>query len=266
MSQISIIIPTYNWEKYIKETIESVLTQNFKNFEIIIINDYSTDNKEEIIKNFKDNRIVYIKNDQNLNIVWSRNKWLEISKWKYICFLDHDDLFIDSQKLKLQYDFLEKNLDYGMVWSSVILINENWEKIWEINSRISDYDLKNHIIMSNQFTCWSVMFRKSIIEKIWFLNKRYNKSDDYDYWLKIWKISKIENINKYLFAYRIHSNSTTFQWLNRYKMIFMWFKLALIHWKKYPNYLKQILIRFVADFIIPDKIIQFLILKFKNKI
>lgn len=266
MPEISIILPTYNWEKYISKTIESVLSQNFKNFEIIIVNDCSTDNTEEIIKNFKDIRIIYIKNDKNLNIVWSRNKWLEIVKWKYICFLDHDDLFIDNEKLKLQYDFLEKNIDYGMIWSSAILINENWNKTWEINSRITNEDIKNHLIMSNQFTCWSVMFRKNLIEKIWLLNNKYNKSDDYDYWLKIWKIYKVENISNKLFAYRIHSNNTTFQGFNRYKMIYMWFKLALIHWKKYPNFYKQIALRFFWDFIIPNKLLWLLIKIFKNKI
>lgn len=266
MTKISIILPTYNWEKYLKETIDSVLDQTFIEFELIIINDCSQDWTENVIKTYNDNRIIYLKNEKNLNIVWSRNKWLKIANWDYICFLDHDDLFLSTDKLKIQLNFLEKNQDYWMIWSSVILINELGEKIWEINSRIGNDNLKHHIIMSNQFTCWSVMFRKNLIEKIWLLNHKYNKSDDYDYWLKIWKISKIENIETPLFAYRIHSNNTTFQGLNKYKMILMWFKLALLHWKNYPNFYKQIIIRFLWDFIIPNKIINLLLKFLKNKI
>ncbi len=266
MPKISIILPTYNWEKYLKETINSVINQSFNDFELIIINDDSSDWSEDIIKYFNDKRIIYLKNEKNINIVWSRNKWLEIAQWDYICFLDHDDLFIDKNKLKIQYDFLEKNIDYWMVWTWTVLIDENSKEFDKVSPRISNEDLKTHLIMSNQFYCWSVMFRKSLIEKIWFLDKRYTKSDDYDYWLRIWKVSKIKNLEDYSFSYRIHSNNTTFQWLNRYKMILMWFKLALIHWIKYPNYIKQISIRFLWDFVIPEKLLQYLIKKFKNKI
>ncbi len=99
ISSISIILSTYNGSRYIRESIESVLSQSYKNFEFIIINDCSSDRTEEIILQYqkKDKRIIYIKNETNLKLTESLNKWIRASKWEYIARIDDDDIWLKNK-------------------------------------------------------------------------------------------------------------------------------------------------------------------------
>ena len=123
--RISIILPTYNGAKYIRKAIESVISQNFFDWELMIINDGSTDNTEEIIEEYKskDNRIVYIKNDSNLGIQKTFNKGLGEAKREYVARIDDDDEWIDKDKLTNQVEFLDNNQDYVLVGTGVIIVD-----------------------------------------------------------------------------------------------------------------------------------------------
>lgn len=108
MPFFSVILPTYNREKLLRKAIDSVLKQTFTNFELIIINDGSTDNTENIVFDYTDKRIAYIKNDTNLERCLSRNKGIKQAKGKYICFLDSDDYHLHNHLEKL-HSFIKKN-------------------------------------------------------------------------------------------------------------------------------------------------------------
>lgn len=90
---VSIIMPSYNTGKFIKETINSVIAQTYSNWELIIVDDCSTDNTDEIVKSINDNRIIYLKNETNSGAAISRNKALREAKGRWIAFLDSDDLW-----------------------------------------------------------------------------------------------------------------------------------------------------------------------------
>ena len=104
---ISVIIPTHNREKTIKKSIDSVLCQTYNNIEIIVVDDKSTDNTEEVINSIKDNRIKYIKLDENKGACFARNKGIELAQGKYIAFQDSDDEWL-PQKLEIQLRYLEE--------------------------------------------------------------------------------------------------------------------------------------------------------------
>lgn len=104
---ISVLMPAYNAEKYIKEAIESILNQTFSNFEFIIIDDGSIDATEEIIKSFKDSRIVYIKNEKNLGLIKTLNKGISIARGEFIARMDSDDISM-PQRFELQLDVFKK--------------------------------------------------------------------------------------------------------------------------------------------------------------
>lgn len=261
MPKISIILTVFNWEKYIYDTINSVLNQTFTNFELIIINDCSTDKSDNIIKSINDKRIINIKNSENLNIVKSRNLWIIKSTWDYICFLDQDDLLV-STKLEKQNYFLDNNIDYGLVWCNIINIDENNYTIWNTYVPESDKIIRNRILRSSQFACWAVMFRRLLINKIWLLNEKYIKSDDYDLWLRIWTISKMYNLKEQLFKYRYHSNNTS---NNSHKeMSIKSLKLSIKYRSFYPNFYKSIIL-WLWFIIIPNNISS-KILKYTNKL
>ena len=105
---VSVLMAVYNGEKYLLEAIESILNQTYTNFEFLIINDGSTDSTEEIILSYSDQRIRYIKNEQNLKLIASLNKGLDLAKGKYIARMDADDISLPD-RLEKQVNFLERN-------------------------------------------------------------------------------------------------------------------------------------------------------------
>ena len=125
---VSIIMPSYNTGRFISETIESVLVQTYSNWELIIVDDCSTDNTDEVVKNYlSDDRIHYIKNEINSGAAVSRNRALREANGKWIAFLDSDDLW-EPDKLNKQIAFMENN-DYHFSYTNYIqikkLLNKN---------------------------------------------------------------------------------------------------------------------------------------------
>lgn len=120
---VSIIMPAYNAEKYIKDAVDSVIKQTYTNWELIIIDDCSSDGTEKMIKKYQDRRIRYIKNKKNQGAVLSRNKGMRISSGRYVAFLDSDDMW-EPRKLQRQLNLLQ-NKGYFMSYSGIKIVNEN---------------------------------------------------------------------------------------------------------------------------------------------
>lgn len=200
---VSIIIPCYNASSYIKETINSVLTQTFQNFEILVINDGSIDDSSHIIKNIKDDRI-YLVEHENQGVSFSRNKGVAMAKGNYVVFLDADDLLHPS--------FLEKRV-FCLSESSaiacasrVILVDKNGNKIEENKKYFAAYkssqilEFKDGIV-----TCpSSYLFKTEFLKKYKVtFNKNLQSSADKFFLLEVLKQGKIELINDSPMYYRI---------------------------------------------------------------
>ena len=263
MPKISIITPTYKWALYIAQTIESLMIQSFTDYEHIIINDNSPDDVEIVIQEYmkKDSRIIYYKNNINLWIAWSRNRWIEISKGKYLCFLDHDDIFIDREKLKKQFDFLESRKDYDVVSSLIITIDQKWKTMYKNYARETDNDIRNHFLQSNQFLPCAMMIRKSAIDKFWWFDSSYDKSDDYDLRMKIGRNWKMYCIQEYMTWYRVHENNTSGNLKALYHMRFLSWKIFFKNKQYYPNFWKAFFMRAIESILPPSfvkKVIYFI--------
>lgn len=242
---VSIILPTFNWNSiWLTESINSVLNQSYTNFELIIINDASTNNIEKNILEFtkNDNRIVYNKNDVNLKLTKSLNKWIQLAKWEYIARIDDDDIWCDKDKLKKQVEFMENNLDYWLCWTSTIIIDKNWNEKKRVIMREKNINIKNNILKSNQFTHSSIIIRKEKLDKIWwFYDEKYNWAEDYELWLRIWRISKFYNLNEFLVKYRwLETSISRKKWLIQEILTF---KIIFKNCKYYPNFYKSIILR-----------------------
>ena len=146
---VSVIITTFNRPQYLAEAIDSVLIQDFKALELIVINDASTDGKtEEIILLYKDKdqRVKYIKNERNLNSVRSLNAGLKSASGKYIAILDDDDAWIYKGKLSQQVKFLEDNKDYILVGTNIIAVEaEKGREIVKSNYALTDDKIRKSI-------------------------------------------------------------------------------------------------------------------------
>ena len=178
--EISLIMPVYNAkEEELLLAIKSILNQTFDDFEFIIINDGSTNNSEDVILSLNDKRIKYLKNDNNLKLIATLNKGLDIAKGKYIARLDCDD-YSDNTRLEKQYKFLEQNQSVGVLGTYFKVIPEG--KTMIVPTLQQDVTLyirycQNCLIHS------SVMFRKSVIDKT---GLRYDKNclhaEDHKLW------------------------------------------------------------------------------------
>jgi glycosyltransferase involved in cell wall biosynthesis len=198
---VSIIMPVYNGEKYLHEAIDSILNQTYTNFEFIIINDGSIDKSEEIIKSYKDKRIRYIKNPQNIGLDETLNSAFTIARGEYIARMDCDDL---SQKTRIekQVKFMESNLDHDLVGSQYINIDSS-RKPFEIGAQVQDTDeIKNAIQSVNCFCHGSVMFRTSFLRKYSIsYNHKFSPYEDYELWTRIAQMTKVKNLPEVLYAY-----------------------------------------------------------------
>lgn len=195
----------YNCEKYLPESIESILNQSFKDLELIIIDDCSTDNSLKIIKNYgeKDKRIKIIKNKHNSGASQSRNNGLTLAEGEYIAILDSDDIAL-IDRLKIQYDFLTNNKSFFLVGGQAYNIDENSRIISKTHMETSREGIEKKLPYQNCFYHSSIMFRN---EKIMY-RPNFMKIEDYDFFLRLLSLGKkMINLNKILLKYRIRKNS-----------------------------------------------------------
>lgn len=199
---VTVLMAVYNGEKYLCEAIESILDQTYTNFEFLIINDGSSDRTEEIILSYNDKRIRYIKNEQNLKLIASLNKGLDLAKGKYIARMDADDISL-PERLKKQVEFMERNTDHILVASCVSFIPD--EEIYGTQSLSSD-EIRYKLLSNNCIYHTSVMLRKSMLNGHYYSN-HYLHVEDYEFWTRLIGIGKFCVSDDKLVKYRVHSES-----------------------------------------------------------
>lgn len=187
MPKVSVVIPTYNRAKYICEAIDSVLAQTYKDHEIIVIDDGSTDNTKELLNKYE-TKIKYIY-QENKGISAARNAGIKVAKGEYIAFLDSDDLWL-SEKLKVQVKALEENKEIGLVYSSMSRIDSSG-KFWGMcpSTPAGDncYDL---LISESHYPTPTILVRKECFEKAGLFDETMKGIEDLDWCYRIIKFYK----------------------------------------------------------------------------
>jgi glycosyltransferase involved in cell wall biosynthesis len=224
--KVSIIVPVYNAEKYIEETLQSILNQDFKDFELIVIDDASTDNSFKKIKEIskKDQRIKIFKNKTNKGRAGTVNVGFSQSKGEFIAFCDADDLMY-PERLKKQFSFLKKNSEIDLIYGNIIKFwPNNIEKLRKAatfknsseplnilkqeSKKNKNYKHASSILHSKDYIPGSsIIFRKKIIDQGIKMDENLKNSEDCDFNFQIigagYKIAKIPIVT---FKYRIHKN------------------------------------------------------------
>lgn len=242
---VSIILPTYNRAGYIRRAIESVLSQTYKNFELIIINDNSTDKTENIISHYqnKDSRIKIIANTTNIGFVKSLNKGIKKSKGQYIARIDDDDFWCDEGKLEKQIGFLEEHQNYVLVGGGIIKIDENGKEFVRHLLPKEDEDIRKLILLDDCFAHSAVVFKKKTWEKVNGYNEKLTISQDWDLWMKFGKLGKFYNFQEYFICYlQGKQNRSNFNIRANLKRNI---KLRKKYSKNYPNFQKAFLLGWV---------------------
>ncbi len=199
--KVSVIMSVFNGERYIKQAIKSILNQTYLDFEFIIINDGSTDNTADILKEFKDKRIKIINNKTNLGLTASLNKAISLARGEFIARMDADDISL-PYRFEYQVEFLENNPDIALVGSSYYVCDEK-DEIKSIVEVLTDPDdLKQGLEKQNWFGHGTVMLRKTALDIVGNYDESYKYAQDYDLWLRIANKFNIANIKEPLYIWR----------------------------------------------------------------
>lgn len=209
---VSIIIPMYNCEKFIQETLDSVLSQTYKNFEVIAVNDGSTDGTLQIVSQIakSDNRIICISQD-NSGVSASRNKAIQLSKGEYIAFLDHDDIWLPD-KLENQVPFFQQNSKIGFVFSNAIYFNEEGKNTLLYRKSPPTGRIFGKLLMHSFLCVSTVILRRDCLFGLKELfDNRLCLGEELDIFLRLLYKWDAAYVDKTLVRYRLHRASYTFQ-------------------------------------------------------
>lgn len=202
---VSIILPTYNGEKYIRESIQSIIDQTYQDWELIVIDDCSTDNTNRIVAEFesKDERIKLYKNKKNLRLPASLNRGFELSKGDFLTWTSDDNLYNPNAIEKL-VEALSSDEKYGLVFSRMEFIDADGGT----NNLSMDVKDENEIYYHNIVGA-SFMYTRKVYECIGDYNVQKFLMEDYDYWLRVANSFSIKYLNEILYKYRLHQGSLT---------------------------------------------------------
>lgn len=203
---VTIFMAVFNGEKYIKEAIDSVLIQDFEDFELLIVNDGSTDNTVDVIAKFNDNRIRLLHNDGNKGLTYTRNHGLREAKGKYFAILDSDDIAMPG-RLKTQVNFLNENQSIAICGGQANFTDSNKDKIPGYTVPVGK-DLSHQLVIYNVFINSTLMMKTDIMREVGGY-REVSPAEDYDLSFRIGLKYQVANLTDKLVIYREHGNNTS---------------------------------------------------------
>lgn len=209
MTRVSVIMPVYNSEKYVGEAIESILNQTYEDFELIIIDDGSKDSSAEIIQSYKDERIVFIKNEVNRGFLYNLNYGIEISKGEYIARLDNDDISYPT-RFEKQVQFLDSHPETVLVGTKMDLLIDGKKRDSQKVPLETEKEIKFSLLFGNYCIAHSsFMMRKSVFTETNLTYNTFIQTPDYHMLLDMSLRGDVSMIPEPLIAWRIHSAQST---------------------------------------------------------
>lgn len=199
---VSVLMPVFNGEKYIREAIDSILNQTFADFELVIVNDGSTDQSASIVESYSDPRIRLYHNDRNRGLSYTRNRCIELAKGELLAKLDCDDIALPT-RLADQVAFLREYEDFGLIGGWVQFIDSSGI-LGEVASFLATSEqIPSVMLFHNCFAQSALMFRRSVLPREWYRDE-YPPAEDYDLWIRIARKTRVANLPKVVTYYRLH--------------------------------------------------------------
>jgi len=234
MSRVSVIIPAYNREKFIERSIESVLSQTYQDFEIIVVDDGSTDNTKKVLERY-DGKIKYFY-QENGGSSAARNRGIQESTGEYIAFLDSDDIWMPD-KLAIQVEILDKNTNIGIVHSKMMMFNEKGDEIGVKPEKPTGRNFMELIEIAGDLPTSSVITRRECFNKAGMFDTNLMTIQDFDMWLRISQHYGIyEYKEKSLAHYFRHGQQNTSKRSNLLKGLVLFNRKVLKNYGNLPNF------------------------------
>lgn len=207
MPLVTVLLPVYNGEQYLQETIRSILAQSYRDFEFLIVDDGSTDKTAEIIAGFDDKRIRVLVNEKRLKLSGALNRGIEEARGDFIARMDADDLAL-TNRLQVQVDFLLKNKDVGICGSAIEVFGSTRTR--KDIFPLSADGIKSYALFDCPFCHPSVMLRKELFNRHQLrYDGSYYPTEDYELWSRAIESFQTVNLKEVLLKYRVHEKSMT---------------------------------------------------------
>lgn len=212
--KVSVILPVYNAQKYLREAIDSILNQTFKDFEFIIINDGSRDSSPEIIKSYSDERIRYYDNDGNKGLIYTLNRGIDLAKGEYIARMDADDISMPT-RFEKQVAYMDSHPDCIVCGTDTqSFYNDKIKdfiiKLLPSHYKYDDCTIKKYLLISACFAHPTVFIRtKTLIDNNIRYKEEYKHAEDYKLWIDLCDYGNFHNLHEKLLKYRITPTQIT---------------------------------------------------------
>lgn len=227
---VSIIMAAYNCGPFVRQAIESVCAQRYQNWELLIIDDASTDTTAQMIASVSDTRIRLLTHAKNLGIEGTRNEALHLADGKYVAVLDSDDVWLDEHKLETQVAFLEAHPQCVIVGTYITHISATGVATGSTRYATDDSTIRNRILIRNQFAHSSVLMRNDALKKT--LGYRGELAEDLDLFLQLGNHGTFANIPEYVTGYRMHGTGASSRRLEMARAVH---EVLSRHSNSYPN-------------------------------
>lgn len=266
--KISVLMPVYNGQKYLKTSIESILGQTFRDFEFIIVDDGSTDKSWEIIEGYKrkDKRIVALRNKHNIGTSRTLNLGLSVTSGKYVVRMDADD-WSYPERLQWQYEFMEKHSDVGVSGGTIEICNENLKVINKRKYPTTDKEARKIIFCYSPFAHSTTIWNTKMMKNVGGYNNNMPLSQDCDLYFRVGQLAKFGNTDKILIKLRTHSGSSSVLKNSLQEQYAVYARIkAIMEYGYSSNFIDKVYIffRIIAMFFIPTKI-KFLLFNFLRR-
>ena len=206
--RVSVVISTFNGEKYLPEALDSILNQTFDDFELIIVNDGSTDSTAKILSELKDERLVIIENSVNSGIAASQNKAIAVASGRYVALQDHDDISLPD-RLQAQVDFLDHHSEIALVGSGCSRIDEAGKTIELMDGPVGDMQLKWGFLFGCPIFHTAVMVRRAVLDDGPAYSEDYAFACDYELLSRVVATHQVAQMPRPLVSWRTHSGATS---------------------------------------------------------
>lgn len=199
---VSIVMATHNGQRHLVEALESIFKQTYDNWELIIIDDASTDGTGELVNKFNSSKIRVVRNDTQLGLTRSLNKGIRAAKGEIIARIDDDDVWTDPNKLTKQVEFLQAHPAVGVCGTQYVVIKDNGEQMLRLQYPCADADLRQKILAANPFVHSGVCIRRQILDRVGVYDESLQYAQDYELWLRLGRTAQLANLPEYCVAKR----------------------------------------------------------------
>lgn len=250
---VSVILSCHNQADYLKVAIKSVLNQTYQSFEVVVINDASTDATAAILSRIKDTRVRVITASKRLGLAQALNQAARVAKGKYLARMDADDIAAKN-RLKIQVAYLEKHPTAAMCGSAVTLIDKTGVTIGVKRYPQDYWRLKEVIMRYNPFIHPTVMLSKKIFDDVGGYNPDLNGAEDYDLWLRLLAKYEAVNLSKKLLFYRVNPEGISWRNLKQTEWQALRARFNAIKRGDYPVWQSIFLFKPALSFLVPARL------------